>query len=134
MLIKPAANPSAKKQPERRKFIERRRDHVTRAMVNSKLLAEHAEKLPEGRERHAAIAAVMRLANEVSTALDRRNAMESMGMKREIESLALLVAESPLERRRRHADEQVQGPRGEDILYTVLWVVIGAATLMLFFG
>lgn len=58
--------------------VERRRDRLTRAMVDSKLMADEAEKLPEGPERNAAIAAVMRLAQTISEALDQKRAQEAL--------------------------------------------------------
>lgn len=54
-------------------FIERRRDDLTRTVVDGlqKMLADF-EKLPHGPERTAAIAAVTRFAHRIAEALERR--------------------------------------------------------------
>ncbi len=51
---------------------ERRRDHVTRARVNHRVMAGIAAKLPDGPAKMAALRDVMRLAEEVSAAILRQ--------------------------------------------------------------
>ncbi len=51
---------------------ERRRDYVTRARVNHRVMSGMAAKLPDGPAKEAALQDVLRLAQEVSAALVRQ--------------------------------------------------------------
>ena len=76
---------------ERRVLNDRRRDHVTRALVSSRLIAREAENLPDGPARHSALAAMMRLSEVAAQAEQKRLASERVEVKRELRDLALML-------------------------------------------
>ncbi len=57
------------------------------------MIALHAEKLPEGPERHAALAALIRLTKEVADAHERQHEEERNAMRSEIRDLAVGLSE-----------------------------------------
>ncbi len=60
-----------------KKYVDRRRDGITRAIVNCNVMTKEAERLPEGPEKSLACAAVARLRQDIAVAFAERKKVRS---------------------------------------------------------
>ena len=116
---------------ERRQLTDRRRDHVTRALVSRRTIAREAENLPEGPARHSALAAMIRLSEEAAQAEQRRHTSERLEVKRELRDLALLLQKNMEEHREMQKDLRERTKQTRDRTAILLWMAGGLLVLKL---
>jgi hypothetical protein len=116
---------------ERRVLNDRRRDHVTRALVSSRLIAREAENLPDGPARHSALAAMMRLSEVAAQAEQKRLASERVEVKRELRDLALMLQRNMQEQREMQIDLREKTKQTRDRTMILLWMAGGLLLLKL---
>lgn len=116
---------------ERRLLKDRRRDHATRALVSSRLIARDAENLPDGPARHSALAAMMRLSEAAAQAEQKRLVSERVEVRRELRDLALMLQKNMQEQRELQKDLREKAKQTRDRTVVLLWVMGGLLVLKL---
>lgn len=98
----------------RKTFVERRRDHLNRAVVDGLVqLKEHMELLPDGPDKAAALAAVACFAMRIATALEKMNTMAKKAAARTAEIAAQASetsAPAPVEASSLNGDSRLPRP------------------------
>ncbi len=95
------------------------------------MIALDAEKLPDGPAWHAALAAMMRLAETAAQAEQRRLVSERVAVKQELRDLAMMLQRNMQEQREMQMDLRVKTKQARDRTMILLWLAGGLFVLKL---